>query len=145
MPKVHLRRPRLTYSACGPFTKRKERIQKVKRTWYSQYVYQNKLDKACFLYDMTYGDIQLTCNIQHLILPKKQNMMDIKGVLLQWFTNSLIKKLLRAVLKNVNISNKESIEELQKPIIRKFKKRKVHSPFIYNIWAAYLGDMQLCN
>ena len=90
---------------------------------------------------MTYGDIQLTYNIQHLILPKNQNMMDIKGVLLQWFTNSLIKKLLRAVLKNVNISNKESTEELQKPIIRKFKKRKLHSPFIYNIWTAYLGDM----
>ena len=28
MPEMHLRQPRFTYSACGPFTKNKERIQK---------------------------------------------------------------------------------------------------------------------
>ena len=28
MPKVHLRQPQFTYSACGPFTKHKQRIQK---------------------------------------------------------------------------------------------------------------------
>ena len=28
MPKMHLKRPGFTYSACGPFTKIKERIQK---------------------------------------------------------------------------------------------------------------------
>ena len=28
MPKMHLRQPRFTYSACRPFTKDKERIQK---------------------------------------------------------------------------------------------------------------------
>ena len=32
MPKIHLRQPRFTYSACGPFTKNKERIQKFKET-----------------------------------------------------------------------------------------------------------------
>ena len=30
MPKTHLRQPRFTYSACGPFEKNKERIQKFK-------------------------------------------------------------------------------------------------------------------
>ena len=30
MPEMHLRQPGITYSACGPFTKNKERIQKVK-------------------------------------------------------------------------------------------------------------------
>ena len=30
-----------------------------------------------------------------------------------------------------------------KSIIRKFKKGKVHSPFIHNIWGADLADMQL--
>ena len=34
-------------------------------------------------------------------------------------------------------------EELRKPIIRKFNKRKVHSPFRDNIWGADLADMQL--
>ena len=28
MPEMHLRQPPFTYSACGPFTKNKERIQK---------------------------------------------------------------------------------------------------------------------
>ena len=42
-----------------------------------------------------------------------------------------------------NISNKELAQELHKPIIRKFNKRKVHSPFIDNIWGADLADMQL--
>ena len=46
-------------------------------------------------------------------------------------------------IKNENISNKELAEELHKPIIRKFKKRKVHSSFIDNIWAADLANMQL--
>ena len=48
MPEIHLRQPEFTYSACGPFTKTKERIQKCKEMGDSQYIYQNKLDKACF-------------------------------------------------------------------------------------------------
>ena len=48
MPEIHLRQPEFTYSACGPFTKTKERIQKFKEMGDSQYIYQNKLDKACF-------------------------------------------------------------------------------------------------
>ena len=43
--------------------------------------------------------------------------------------------------KNDNISNQELPEELHKPVIRKFKKRKVHSPFIDNIWSVDLADM----
>ena len=42
-----------------------------------------------------------------------------------------------------NISNKELAEELHKPIIIKFNKRKVNSPFTYNIWSVDLADMQL--
>ena len=41
------------------------------------------------------------------------------------------------------MSNKELAEELHKPIIRKFKKRKVHSTFINNTWGADLADMKL--
>ena len=46
-------------------------------------------------------------------------------------------------IKNHNILNKELAEELYKPIIKKFKKRKVQSPFIGNIWGTNLADMQL--
>ena len=46
-------------------------------------------------------------------------------------------------IKNENISNKELDEESHKPVIRKFKKIKVHSPFIDNICGADLADTQL--
>ena len=49
------------------------------------------------------------------------------------------KKTLGSGIKNENISNKELSEELHKQIIRKFKKRKVHSSFINNIWGADLA------
>ena len=39
--------------------------------------------------------------------------------------------------------NQELAEDLHKPIIRKFEKRKVYLPFKDNIWSADLGDMQL--
>ena len=35
--------------------------------------------------------------------------------------------------KHENISNKKLLEELYKPVIRRFNKRKVHLPFIDNI------------
>ena len=41
------------------------------------------------------------------------------------------------------MSNSELAEELHKPIIRKFGKRKVYSSFKENIWGADLADMQL--
>ena len=58
MPEMHLRQPRFTYSACGPFTKNKERIQAVKETGFSRYIYTNDLDKACFQHYMVYGDFK---------------------------------------------------------------------------------------
>ena len=63
MPEMHLRQSvrgvlhaGFTYSACGPFTKNKERIQKFKETGDTNYIYKNELDKACFQHDMAYGD-----------------------------------------------------------------------------------------
>ena len=63
--------------------------------------------------------------------------------MLQWFINVLIKETTGSSIINAKNSNKELAEELQKPITRKFNKRKVHSPFIDNIWGADLADMQL--
>ena len=48
--------------------------------------------------------------------------------------------------KGVANNNKENIQladELQKPIIRKFKKGKVYSSFRDNIWGVDLANMQL--
>ena len=55
---MHLKQPGLTYSACGPSTKNKERIQKFKETGDTSYIYKNELDKACFQHDMAYGDFK---------------------------------------------------------------------------------------
>ena len=39
--------------------------------------------------------------------------------------------------------NEQLADELHKPIIRKFRKRKIYSAFKDNIWAADLADIQL--
>ena len=48
MPGMHLKQLGFTYSACGTFTKDKERIKKLKKTGDTNYTYKNELDKACF-------------------------------------------------------------------------------------------------
>ena len=58
MPEMHLRQPQFVYSACGSFTKNKERIQKFKETGDMSYIYKNELDKASFQHDMAYGDFK---------------------------------------------------------------------------------------
>ena len=58
MPEMQLKQPRFIYSACEPFTKNKERIQKFKETGDTSYIYKNELDKACFQHDMVYGDFK---------------------------------------------------------------------------------------
>ena len=55
MPEMHLRQPGFTYSACGPFTKNEERIEKFMKSGNTDFIYKNELDKACFQNDMAYG------------------------------------------------------------------------------------------
>ena len=38
MPEIHLKQPRFTYSACGTFTKNKDRVQKFKETGDTDYI-----------------------------------------------------------------------------------------------------------
>ena len=56
MPELHLKQPGFTYSACGPFTKHRERIQKFRETGNLKHLYRNELDKACFAHDAAYSD-----------------------------------------------------------------------------------------
>ena len=48
MPDMYLKQPGFTYSACGPFTKTKERIKRLMQTGNTDFIYKNELDKACF-------------------------------------------------------------------------------------------------
>ena len=55
MPEMHLKQPGFTYSACGPFTKNKEKIEKFMQTGNTDFIYKSDIDKACFQHDMAYG------------------------------------------------------------------------------------------
>ena len=58
MPEIYLRQSQFIYSACGPFTRHKERIKKFKQTGDTRYIYRNELDKACSQHDSAYADHQ---------------------------------------------------------------------------------------
>ena len=58
VPEMHLKQSGFIYSACGPFTKNKERIKKFNETGDTNYIYKNELDKACFKHDMAYDDFK---------------------------------------------------------------------------------------
>ena len=55
LPEIHLKQPGFIYSACGPFTKSKERIEKIIQTGNTDFIYKNELDRDCFQHDMAYG------------------------------------------------------------------------------------------
>ena len=132
--------------------KNRERIQQFKETGDSWYIYQNELDKTCFQHDMVYRDFKdltrraasdkILCNKAFNIAqnPKYDGCQrDLASVVFKFFDE----KSSGGDIKNENISNKELAEELHKPIIRKFKKRKIPTPFIDNTWGADLADMHL--
>ena len=86
---MNLRKSGVTYSPSRPFSQNKQRIQKFKETGESRYIYQNKLDRACFQHDMVYVGIWWICLEEKLLIKYyviKHWMMDINGVLLQRFT-----------------------------------------------------------
>ena len=97
MQEMHLKKPGFTYSACGPFTKNKERIQKFKKKGDTSYIYKNQLAKACFQHDIAYGDFKdlKRRRASDKVLRDKAfkilNRMDIKEDLPLWFINFLIK------------------------------------------------------
>ena len=55
MPEMHVKQPGFTYSACGPVTKNKERIEKFMQTGNTNFIYKNEHDKACFQHHRAYG------------------------------------------------------------------------------------------
>ena len=159
MPEMHLRQPQFVYSACGPFTKNKERIQKLKKTGDNNCIYKNELGKACFQHDMAYGDFKdlakrtaadkILRDKAFKIASDQKHDGYQRGLTSMVYT-FLAKKSsgcslpLSSALLFVN--NKENIQledELHKLIIRRFKKRKVYSSFRDNIWGVDLADMQL--
>ena len=154
MPGMHLRQPQFTCSACRPFTKHKQRIQKFKETGDTNYIYKNELDKACFPHDAAYSDSKdLTKRtVADKILrnrafnvAKDPKYDGYQRGLSSTVYNFFDKKSEGSAFVNTKLTpqNQQLAEELHKPIIRKFEKGKVHTAFKDNIRGADLADMQL--
>ena len=141
MPEMHLRQPRFVYSACVPFTRHKERIKEFKRTGDTRLLYRNELDKACFKHDAAYAKYEDVEN--RLISDQKlrNNAYDIarnpKYDGYQRGLASMVYKFFDSIVaKNSSLERTEKknlAEELHKPVIKKFNKRKVYSQFKDNI------------
>ena len=149
MPEMHLRQPQLVYSACGPFTRLKERIKKFKQTSDTRYIYRNELDKACFQHDSAYADHKDLINrtkSDKVLRDKAYNITSnpeydgyqrgLASMVYKFFDK---KSMGSGIMKNSSLI---LADELHKPFIKKFNERKVYSQFKDNIWEVDLADMQ---
>ena len=133
----------------------KERIKEFKRTADTRYIYRNELDKACFQHDSAYADHKDLINRTEADKVLRDKAYDtasnpkydgyqrgLAGMVYKFFdkisTGSGFKKLKNTTKPSSSIL----ADELHKPILRKFNKRKVYSQFIDNIWGVDLADMQ---
>ena len=83
MSELHLKHPGFTYSACRPFTKHQERIQKIRVTGNLKHSYINQLDKVYFVHNVAYSDSEnldkrTILNDRAYEISKIVTMMDIK-------------------------------------------------------------------
>ena len=128
MPEIHLKQPGFTYSACGPFTRNKERIEKFMQSGNTDFIYRNELDKACFQHDMAYGksnDLTKRTQLDKALRDKAfKTAFDPKYDCYQRGLASMVymffdKKSIGSI---ANEPNYQLANELHKPIIHKFKK-----------------------
>ena len=140
MPKMYLKQPGFTYSACCPFTKNKERIEKFIQTGNADFIYKNEFDKTCFQHDMAYGkskDLAKRTQSDQVLRDKAFKIASDpkydgyqRGLALMVY-KFFDKKSSESGI--VNGPNYQLADDLHKPIIRVFKKRKVYSSFRDNI------------
>ena len=147
MPEMHLRQSRFAYSACGPFTRHKERMKEFKRTGDTRYIYRNELDKACFQHDSAYADHKDLINRTEADKVLRDKAYDIasnpKYNGYQRGLASMVYKFFDKKSTGSGIASSSILaDERHKPIIRKFNKRKVYSQFKDNIWGVDLANMQ---
>ena len=156
--------PLFVYSACCPFTRHKERIKELKGTGGTRLLYRNELDKACFKHDAAYAkykDVenrlisdQKSRNSAYDIAsnPKYDGYQRGLASMVNKFFDSKVAPLDKKPMsgkgnaKHSSLerteNNKILAEELHKPVIKKFSKRKVYSQCKDNIWGVDLADTQ---
>ena len=149
MPEMHLKQPGFTYSACGPFTKNKERIEKFMQTGNTDFIHKNELDKACFQHDMANGkskDLAKRTQSGKVLRDKAfKIVIDLKYDGYQRGLASLVYKIFDKKSSRNGVDTEQNCQltsELHKQIIKKFKRWKVYSLFRDNIWYFDLADMQ---
>ena len=151
MPEMHLRQTQFVYSACGPFTRHKERIKKFKQTGDTRCIYRNELDKACFQHDSAYADHKDLINRTKSDKVLRDKAYDIASNpeydgyqrgLASMVYKFFDKKSTGSGINTTKQSSSILADELHKPIIKKFNKRKVYSQFKDNTWRVDLADMQ---
>ena len=156
MPEMHLRQPQFVYSACGPFTRHKERIKKFEQTGNTRYIYRNELDKACFQHDSAYADHKYLINRTEADKVLRDKAYDIASNPKYDGYQRRLANMVHKFFDKKSTAGPSSLErmgsgfksssiladELHKPVIKKFEKRKVYSQFKDNTWGVDLADMQ---
>ena len=146
MPEMHLRQPQFVYSPCGPFTRHKERIKRFKKTGDTRYIYRNELNKACFQHDSAYADhkdlINRTKSDKVYNITSNPEYDGYQRGLASMVYKFFDKKSIGSGINTMEPSSLILTNELHKPVIKKFNKRKVYSQFKDNIWGVDLADMQ---
>ena len=149
MPEMHLRQPQFVYSTCGPFTTHKERIKKFKQIGDTRYIYRNEFNKACFQHDSAYADNKDLVNrtkSDKVLRDKTYNIAsnpEYDGY--QRGLASMVYKFFDKKSIGSGFARDSSLilaDELHKPVIKKFNKRKVYLQFKDNMWGVDLADMQ---
>ena len=128
MPEMHLKQPGFTYSACGPFTKNKENIQKFMPTGDANYIYKNDLNKTCFQHDMSYGEYKhLTERTQSDRVLKDEAFEIASNPKYDGYQRGLASMVFKFFFDkkskgsgSKSMSNQQLAKILHKPIIRKF-------------------------
>ena len=138
-PELHLRQPGFIYSACAPFTKHRDRIQKFRDTGNLKPIYKNELGNPCFAHDAAHSDDKDLAKrtISGKILKDRANEIAInpKYDRYQRGLTSLVYNIFdKKIGSGAKVSEKEElVHELQKPVIKKFKRRKVCARFKDNM------------
>ena len=147
MPEMHLKQPGFTYSACGLFTKNKERIEKFMQTRNTDFINKNELDQACFQHDMAYRKSKdLARRTQSDIVlrdkafkigsdPKYGYQRGLASMVYKFFDKKSSGSGI-ATIPNYQLAN-----ELHRQIIKNFKRRKVYSSSRDNIFRVDLAEM----
>ena len=112
------------------------------------YIYRNDLDKACFQHDSAYADNKNLINRTKADKVLKDNAYIANNPEYDGYQRGLASMVYKFFDKKsmgsgfVKDSSLILADELHKPVIKKFNKRKVYSQFKDNIWGVDLADMQ---